>query len=125
VKFPSRAPVTKRKLEALKARISRLGVDMAAVEEEFLKGGGPGGQKVNKTASAVRLRYPPLGIAVKWSRERSRALNRFLALRELADEIEERVSPATSERLKERERTRRRKERRRRRGRRRAKSCPS
>jgi hypothetical protein len=65
----------------------------------------------------VLLRYP-LGeerLVVKWTRERQRSLNRFLALRELADEIELRVSPGTSERLREIERIRRRKDRARRR----------
>jgi len=118
--FPSNAPVTAKKLEGLRARIARLGVDMAQVQESFIRSSGPGGQKANKTSSGVALAYEPLDLRVKWTRERSRALNRFLALRELVDEIEVRVSPGTSERLKERERLRRQKDRRRRRGARKA-----
>jgi len=38
---------------------------------------------------------------VRCQRERKRSLNRFLALREMVDEIELRISPETSERLKE------------------------
>lgn len=109
MKFPSDSPVTEKKKNRLRARIERLGIDLGKVEEGFLRASGPGGQKVNKTSSAVHLRYPPLDVAVKWSRERSRALNRFLALRELVDEIEERVSPETSKRLQEQERERARK----------------
>jgi peptide chain release factor len=119
VNFPDDAPVTPEKKAALRARLARLGVDLARVEETSIRSGGPGGQKVNKTSSGVRLRYP-LGeeaLAVKWTRERSHALNRFLALRELADEVEMRTSPQTSERLAERERVRRRKSRSKRRGR--------
>ncbi|MCU0724646.1 MAG: peptide chain release factor-like protein [Planctomycetes bacterium] len=112
MKFPADTPVTAAKLEDLRARITRLGVRLDLVEESFVRSPGPGGQKVNKTSSAVFLRYPPLDLTVKCSRERSRALNRFLALRELVDEIEARVSPGTSERLKERERIRARKRRR-------------
>ena len=115
MKFPTESPVTPAKLDALRERIVRLGIDLAEVDEQFVRSPGPGGQKVNKTASAVVLRYPPLGLVVKWSRERSRALNRFLALRELTDEIEERVSPETSERLKEREKLRAKKRRKKRR----------
>ena len=115
MKFPSDAPVTAKKLEGLRERIARLGVDMALVEESFIRSSGPGGQKANKTSSGVALAYPPMDLRVKWTRERSRALNRFLALRELVDEIEERVSPWTSRRLAERERLRRQKDRRRRR----------
>ncbi|MHC4859918.1 MAG: peptide chain release factor family protein [Planctomycetota bacterium] len=115
MKFPADAPVTDRKKDDLRERIERLRVDLGEVDEQFVRARGPGGQKVNKTSSAVVLRYPALSLTVKWSRERSRALNRFLALRELVDEIEERVSPETSERLKERARIRERKRRRRRR----------
>jgi protein subunit release factor B len=113
--FPSDAPVTAAKLDALKLRIARLGIDLRLVEEHFIRASGPGGQKVNKTESGVHLGFEPLGISVKWTRERSRALNRFLALRELVDEIEVRQSPATSERLREAARIRKQKDRRRRR----------
>src|SRR5689334_4420015 len=104
--FPSDAPVTPAKLDALRARITRLQIQLDKIDEQAVKGGGPGGQKVNKTSSGVLLRYDLSGecLVVKWTRERSRSLNRFLALRELVDEIEERISPQTSERLKERER---------------------
>jgi protein subunit release factor B len=115
MRFPSDAPVTPAKLDELRGRIARLRVDLNAVAEQFVRASGPGGQKVNKTASGVRLSYPPLGLNVKWTRERSRALNRFLALRELVDEIEVRVSPETSERLRQQARIRKQKDRRRRR----------
>ena len=115
--FPSDAPVTPAKLDALRAQLARLTVDLARVDEQAVKGSGPGGQKVNKTSSGVLLRYELNGetLVVKWARERSRSLNRFLALRELADEIEMRVSPSTSTRLKEFEKIRKQKDRRRRR----------
>ena len=122
MKFPSDAPVTPAKLDDLRARIVRLKIDLNGVDEQAVKGGGPGGQKVNKTSSGVLLRYSlatperePEQITVKWTRERSRSLNRFLALRELVDEVEVRISPATSERLKDRDRIRKQKDRARRR----------
>jgi protein subunit release factor B len=118
VRFPSDSPITRAKLDALRERIERLGIDLDAVGERFVKASGPGGQKVNKTQSGVQLSYAPLSIIVKWTRERSRALNRFLALRELVDEIEIVESPETSSRLRERERIKKQKDRRRRRGRR-------
>ena len=94
------------KLEELKARIARLGVKLDLVEETFSRGGGKGGQKVNKTSNRVQLSYPPLDLRVACQRERKRSLNRFLALRELVDQIEMKVSPETSSRLKEFERLR-------------------
>lgn len=106
-----RFPVSPAKVEALIARMRGLGIDPAAIEEQFVRGGGPGGQKVNKTSSAVLLRYEPLGLVVRCRRERSRSLNRFLALRELVDEIEARVAPAESRKQREIERLRRKKDR--------------
>lgn len=108
-------PVSTSKIENLRGRIRRLNIDLAQVRESFVKGGGKGGQKINKTSSAVLLRYEPLSIVVKCQRERERSLNRFLALRELVDRIEMRVSPGTSARLAEAEKLRKQKDRRRRR----------
>ncbi len=99
------------KLEELKARVVRLGIDLRLVAETFSRGGGKGGQKINKTSSRVQLSYPPLDLRVACQRERKRSLNRFLALRELVDRIEMKVSPGTSERLREIGRLRRRKSR--------------
>ena len=101
--------VAPAKLEDLKARISKLGIDLNAIDESFSRGGGKGGQKVNKTSNRVQLSYPPLEIRVACQRERKRSLNRFLALRELVDQVEMKISPETSERLQEMARTRRRK----------------
>ena len=97
------------KLEELKARAARLGVRLELIEEIFSRGGGKGGQKINKTANRVQLFYPPLDLRVACQRERKRSLNRFLALRELVDRIEMKISPETSERLRGFERLRKRK----------------
>ena len=107
--FPELSDITPAKVAALRERIARLGVDLRLIDEQFTRGGGKGGQKINKTSNAVLLRYPALGLVVRCQRERKRSLNRFLALRELVDEIEARISPETSERLAEIERIRRRK----------------
>lgn len=51
------------------------------------KGTGNGGQKINKTSSAVRLRHRPTGISVSANEERSQSRNRHIALRKLRYEI--------------------------------------
>jgi protein subunit release factor B len=107
--------VSPSKVAELKARIARLSIDVRLIEESFARGGGKGGQKINKTSNRVQLCYPPLGLRVSCQRERRRSLNRFLALRELVDQIEMKVSPETSQRLREIERVRKRKAQRRRR----------
>jgi len=109
------ADVSPEKVGALRARLDRLAVDMKSVQEQFIRGGGKGGQKINKTNNCVLLRYPPMEIVLRVQRDRRRSVNRFLALRELADRIESRISPQTSERLREQARIRRQKDRRRRR----------
>ena len=109
--FTEFSEITPAKIAALKARIARLAIDLKLVDEQFIRGSGHGGQKINKTSNAVQLRYPLLGLVVRCQCERKRSLNRFIALRELVDEIELRISPGTSQRLKEIEKIRKRKNR--------------
>ncbi|MBI4249467.1 MAG: peptide chain release factor-like protein, partial [Elusimicrobia bacterium] len=97
--FTELAGVSAGKIEALKERIGRLQINLGDVQESFTRGGGKGGQKINKTSNCVVLRYVPLALVVKNQRERKRSINRFLALRELVDQIEMRVSPQTSGRI--------------------------
>jgi len=82
--------VRPEKVAELYARLDRLGVRDQDLEETFVRSRGHGGQKVNKTSSAVQLRHLPTGILVKVQRERSQVLNRFLARRLLAEKLEER-----------------------------------
>ena len=105
--------VSPAKVTALKERIQRLKINLTDIEEQFIKGGGKGGQKINKTANCVRLNYSLLNIEVKMQKDRRRSINRFLALRELVDRVEMRVSPQTSQRLAKFEKLRRRKAKRR------------
>ncbi|KAI0810624.1 RF-1 domain-containing protein [Xylaria sp. FL0064] len=59
------------------------------IEESFLKGSGPGGQKINKTNSAVQLKHIPTGLVVKCQETRSRSRNRTIARRLLADKLDD------------------------------------
>ena len=89
----------KKKLEELETRMAHLGIQRQDLEEKFIKSSGRGGQKVNKSSSAVFTRHKPTGIAVKYGKHRSQHLNRFMALRNLVDKIEEentgKISPET------------------------------
>ncbi|KAH8664084.1 RF-1 domain-containing protein [Xylariales sp. PMI_506] len=61
----------------------------AEIDESFLKGSGPGGQKINKTNSAVQLKHLPTGIVVKCQATRSRSQNRTIARQLLADRLDD------------------------------------
>ncbi|KZF21341.1 hypothetical protein L228DRAFT_284389 [Xylona heveae TC161] len=74
---------------AIKQMPPRPTVSEADIEEAFLKGSGPGGQKINKTASAVQLKHLPTGIVVKSQNTRSRTQNRKHARLLLAEKLEE------------------------------------
>lgn len=58
------------------------------IDEKFIRSSGKGGQKVNKSSTCVYLKHRPTGIEVKCQKERSQALNRFLARRILTNKVE-------------------------------------
>ncbi|KAK8038150.1 hypothetical protein PG994_014917 [Apiospora phragmitis] len=59
------------------------------LDESFLKGSGPGGQKINKTNSAVQLKHLPTGIVIKCQETRSRSQNRLIARQLLANRLDD------------------------------------
>ncbi|RKF73062.1 putative peptide chain release factor-like protein, mitochondrial [Golovinomyces cichoracearum] len=63
-------------------------IDEDEFTEVFLKGSGPGGQKINKTSSAVQLRHKTTGIVLKVQETRSREQNRKIAREKLALKVE-------------------------------------
>ncbi|KAI9793354.1 MAG: hypothetical protein M1816_000246 [Peltula sp. TS41687] len=64
-------------------------IDEGDISEAFVKGSGPGGQKINKTCSAVQLIHAPTGMVIKSQATRSRTQNRKIARRILAEKLEE------------------------------------
>jgi len=80
--------VSADKLDQVAQRMSALGVRESDLEETFVRSGGAGGQKVNKSSSCVMLLHRPTGLRVKCQATRHQAMNRFLARRLLLDKIE-------------------------------------
>lgn len=89
--------------------MERLGIKESDIVERFVHSGGPGGQNVNKTSTCVYLKHVPTGIEVKCQRERSQALNRFLARRILINKIENMILGRQSEERRHIEKIRRQK----------------
>ena len=58
-------------------------------EVDTFRSSGPGGQHVNKTESAVRLRHLPSGVVVTSQQERSQHRNKALCLLKLRRKIEQ------------------------------------
>jgi peptide chain release factor len=105
-------PVNPEKASALEARMARLAIREIDLDESFILSSGPGGQNVNKVSTCVRLLHRPSGLQVKMQRERSQAINRYLARVRLCEIIEARVLGRMSEEEQRREKIRRTKRRR-------------
>jgi peptide chain release factor len=90
-------------------RMARLGIHDVDLEETFARSSGPGGQNVNKVATAVTLRHRPSGVSVTVQDSRSQAVNRKLARERLLNAIESEREERRAAGIAEREKARRRK----------------
>ncbi|MBI9016402.1 MAG: peptide chain release factor-like protein [Phycisphaerae bacterium] len=107
--------ITEKKANQLFKRMAEAGLTEDDMIEQFIRGSGPGGQKINKTASCVYLKHKPTGFEVKMQRERSQPLNRYYARKRMCELLEEKVlghkSPAAIKDEKIRKQKQRRKRR--------------
>lgn len=110
--------VTPEKEAQLRERMAACGLREEELQETFIRSGGPGGQKVNRSSTCVRLLHAPTGLEVKMQQARTQGLNRFYARRRLCELLEARAMGDASPEAREREKMARQKARRRRRARR-------
>jgi peptide chain release factor len=96
-------------MDLLQERMRKLGIREVDLEEMFIRSSGPGGQHVNKVATAVTLCHRPSGISVTAQDSRSQAVNRKLARERLLDAIETAEQARRAAEIAKVERERRRK----------------
>lgn len=96
---------TSQQWALLEDRLSKLGVNLDELKENFILGSGSGGQKVNKTASCVQLIWAD--IEIKCQLSRSRQTNRFLAREELCRRLQNDQADRQKAKQQEREKKRR------------------
>ena len=94
--------------EELEKKMNRLGIKEADLVERFIRGSGPGGQKINKTSSCVQIKHLISGIEVKCQKSRSLMTNRIKARTMICTFIEEREIKKRKTRRAEKEKERRR-----------------
>ena len=91
---------------------TELNVKPEDIKEHFTRGGGPGGQKINKTSSCVELRHTPTDTIVRVQKHREQSANRTSAYKLLLLKIEENIKGKESEFAKKRFKIRKQKNRR-------------
>ena len=74
---------------SLLALAQKLEVYPQDIHEGFMRGSGAGGQKINKTSSAVYLKHLPTGVEVRMQQHRAQSLNRRSAFKLLILKVEE------------------------------------
>jgi protein subunit release factor B len=74
---------------SVSVRMAQVGIKESDLEEIFARSSGPGGQNVNKVATAITLRHRRSGISVTVQDSRSQVQNRKLARERLLDAIEQ------------------------------------
>lgn len=74
--------------DKLKEKAASLNISASTVVEQFIRGSGKGGQKVNKTSSTVQLKHIPTGIEIRCQKHREQSKNRTSALKILISKVE-------------------------------------
>ena len=87
--------------EAFQIKATNLNILPQDIQEQFIRGSGNGGQKINKTSSCVLLKHVPTSIEVRCQKHREQSKNRLSAYKLLILKIEEKKLGKESQKAKE------------------------
>ncbi|MCX5633609.1 MAG: peptide chain release factor-like protein [Phycisphaerae bacterium] len=107
--------ITQQKKQELEQRMRNCNLLENDIEETFVRSGGAGGQKVNKSSTCVHLKHIPSKLSVKVQKSRSQGLNRYYARKQMCELLENKLLGKESLKDKKIEKIRKQKDRRRRR----------
>ena len=107
--------ITERKKEELEQRMLKCNLFEKDITETFVRSGGSGGQKVNKSSTCVHLKHITSGLSVKIQKSRSQGLNRYYARKRMCELLENKLLGKESPDAKKIEKIRKQKDRNRRR----------
>lgn len=93
-------PISSKKMEDLLRVMEQLGIREADLKESFIRSSGPGGQNVNKVATCVVLKHALTGLVIKCQKDRSQAINRYLARRILVERLKSQIHGRDGEEAK-------------------------
>ena len=88
------------KIKALEERIKTLKISDKDIQEKFIRSRGKGGQNVNKNSTCVYLKHLPTSLEVKYDKDRSQYINRFMAKRLLVEKLEAMITGNKTEKDK-------------------------
>lgn len=71
------------------------------IEFQQVKGGGPGGQAVNKTNNCIMLKHKPTGIVIKSHASRDTETNKHYAIKMLKEKLDEHYNGQLSKKNQE------------------------
>lgn len=83
--------------EKIVSKLKSLNINIQDIEEKFIATWGKGGQKINRTAVGVYLKYKPANITLKCKESRSQYRNRIIAYERLLEKIEKKIKSEINE----------------------------
>jgi protein subunit release factor B len=92
-------PISEGKAKNLETRMRAIALEEADLEETYFRPSGKGARS-RKALTGVMLVHKPSGIKVRCNRERSQGINRFVARRQMVEELEARAKNKTRHEVK-------------------------